>query len=86
MFYTQNIDPSVTTQTFESTPPPPPPLDLLMDVETYNIGIEGIGEGNSCPLRVMFSINTLHIYSLSHNGHLFLCNQSLPCTKITHAT
>lgn len=32
MFYTQNIDPSVTTQTFESTPPQPP-LDLLMDVD-----------------------------------------------------
>lgn len=45
MFYTQNVDPSVTTQTFES-PPPQPPLDLLMDVETYNIGVEGMGEGN----------------------------------------
>lgn len=27
-------------------PPPQPPLDVLMDVETYNIGVEGIGEGN----------------------------------------
>lgn len=75
MFYTQNIDPSVTTQTFQSDPPQPP-LDLLMDVETYNIGVEGIGEGNSRLLRVMFSITTLHIYSLSHNRHLFLYNQS----------
>lgn len=84
MLYTQNVDPSVTTQTFEfwiQPPlPPNPPLDLLMGVETYNIGVEGIGErGNKIMLlQVMFSINILHIYCVSHNRYLFLCNQSLP--------
>lgn len=34
-------------QTFESNiPPTSSPLDHLWDVETYNIGIEGMGEGN----------------------------------------
>lgn len=30
---------------FKFNPPPNPPLDLLMGVETYNIGVEG-GRGN----------------------------------------
>lgn len=63
MFFTQNIDPSVTTQTFESIPPPQPPLDLLMDVATYNIGIEGMGEGNKI---TSFTSHVQHY----HSSHL----------------
>lgn len=61
MFFTQNIDPSVTTKTFESNPPQPP-LDLLMDVETYNIGIEGMGEGN----KIMHFTSHVQHYHTSH--------------------